>query len=102
MKLEWFTQWGVFYRPVSIDGWVLTITVFTVISRISYLIVINSSSTWGALIVILPWAAISLMALQWIASKTCKNEVYNPTQVTTPQSQASENQNYPNNQVTSE
>jgi hypothetical protein len=42
------------------------------------------------------------MALQWIASKTCKNEVYNPTQVTTPQSQASENQNYPNNQVTSE
>lgn len=72
MKAKWFREWGWFYAPVGVAGWILLlltvlfcIQVFAVIDRHSHSV---SDTLYG----IFPFWVGAWTVLGWIASRTCR------------------------------
>ena len=69
MKNAWFKKWGWIHQPTNVIGWILSLLVLVFIIWVFVLVDRDSHSASDTLIGVFPWAWISLVTLNWIASK---------------------------------
>ena len=74
MKLVWFKPWGWIYRPISWQGVLIVLLTLAFCVQVFLAIDRNSHSVSDTLYGIFPFVVPALMVLNWIASKTSKDE----------------------------
>jgi len=70
MRKNWFRDWGLIYRPVSWQGWILTILALLFCVHVFRFVDASSHSVADTLYGIFPYVVPTLLLLAWIASRT--------------------------------
>lgn len=72
MRRRWFASWGWVYRPVSWQGFALTLLAGVFCVQVFLAVDRQSHSASDTLYGIFPYVVPCLTVLNWIASKTCR------------------------------
>lgn len=78
MKLNWFRRDGIFYRPITIIGWLVFIILISVAVYAFVAINIESHSVSDTLINFAPIFLFILIAYFLIGNLTSRNDEYEP------------------------
>jgi hypothetical protein len=73
MKIRWFREWGPIYYPISWQGFLLTLLIFAFCVQAFIAVDRHSHSVSDTLYGIFPYIVPSILALFFIASKTCSS-----------------------------
>ena len=74
MKQVWFTEWGWIHRPISWQGVLIIVLVFAFCIQVFIAVDSRSHSVSDTLYGIFPYVVPSLLTLEWIASKTSREQ----------------------------
>lgn len=72
IKRQWFKPWGWFYRPISHEGWFITL--LTILFCLQVFIAVDrvSRSAGDTLYGLFPYAVPAFTVLGWVASHTSR------------------------------
>lgn len=70
MKINWFTPWGWFYRPIAWQGWLACLIVLVFCIQVFMAVDRHSHSVSDTLYGTFPYVVPALMLLGWLGSKT--------------------------------
>lgn len=68
--MRWFIPWGWIYRPVSTAGWLLTLAALAFCVQVFLAVDSRSHSVSDTLYGVFPFIAPTLLALDWLASRS--------------------------------
>jgi hypothetical protein len=67
---RWFIAWGWIHRPVSWQGWLVTIAAFAFCIQLFVAVDRNSHSISDTLYGVFPFVVPVFIVLEWVASKS--------------------------------
>jgi hypothetical protein len=74
MRHRWFAPWGWLHRPVSWQGWLVTVAAAVFCIHIFLAVDRRSHSVSDTLYGIFPFVVPCLMLVDWVAGKTSASE----------------------------
>jgi hypothetical protein len=74
MKNPWFHQWGWIYRPISWQGLLVTVLIVVFCVQVFVAVDRHSHSVSDTFYGVFPFVVPALIIVNWIASKTCRND----------------------------
>ena len=68
--MRWFVPWGWIHRPVSVAGWLITVAALPFCAQVFGVVDHRSHSVSDTLYGVFPFIVPTLLALDWVASRT--------------------------------
>lgn len=68
--MQWFKPVGVFFVPVAVGGWIITLLAAAFCAQVFWFVDTHSHSVSDTLYGVFPFWVPTLLALAWIADRT--------------------------------